>query len=753
MAENDQTVANFEKTIDTGSGPGRITRRTALQVFGATGAVAIAHGAFGPVSPVAAAGAPTVSLAASNARIGTGMPLVGYNLAHYLPGSNTTAWVEYSRINAARFFCSPSGYAQDDTVDPGASVTDVASFDATKALLRANPTSDAYIRWDLLQQRFDNVVAGGTNHYRLSYMLQQVTSLGIAPIAEVYELRWGGPWNTLWQEWQKHYAMTFLMARNFGIVRYQFINEPDDARATLPNLATQDIYIQGLQIASDAIRCAIADVNRLDGTALKPIVIAPILTHSANSKGNYNLDASPGGDQRDDEVGWGQIALQNLRTDYHGDSVDYNIFDVYDTHQYGKAPSFYPYEIETIRSKMRQYTPGGVEIPIMYTEFNRQNTAAFAALPDDLNTPQIFQDIGSTWGDTLGADVEGMIAFKFENTVSTKGVPYKTGFYYVENTGVFNITGTTRAAEANRLFAKGFSGADKDLLRTDVVQGSTGFAGWVAHDRVNRSYHIWLPHASGDAAPYRLRLDLSKLPLNPGVSPGYTIEEVSATHGGDIVKIGSIPPNLVLNLVQPAGSVWLITIPDRRVVTESKVLVSGDATVVGGTSFGVNLGASPTLSVAYDTTGAADPQASYLQFAVPRVELRRSQSATLQLHAQPMSDGTPLTVSVFAVTDDTWTEAGITWLLAPHIDKSSGQPLGVGDTVFPAGKLTVEAAGGWCRLDVTDAVRHASADAIGFIILRTPQFDGDTTDNGRVATFDSLQSIAGASRPRLLLWR
>lgn len=235
-----------------------MTRRVALTTIGVTGAVAAAGSAVGRVDPASAAtplptptgtptpiGTPTatppaapvppaqhVSLSPTNAMIGSGMPLVGYNLAHYLPGSNTTTWLQYSRVNAARFFCSPSGYAKDDTVDPGASVTDVDSFDVAKALLRDDPTSDAYIRWDLIQQRFDTVVAGGTNHYRLTYLLQQVTSLGIDLIAEIYELRWGGSWATLWQEWQKHYAMTFLMARNFGVTRYEFINEPDDYKAT-----------------------------------------------------------------------------------------------------------------------------------------------------------------------------------------------------------------------------------------------------------------------------------------------------------------------------------------------------------------------------------------------------------------------------------------------------------------------------------------------------------------------------------------
>jgi hypothetical protein len=52
-------------------------------------------------------------------------------------------------------------------------------------------------------------------------------------------------------------------------------NEPDHSSA---GGLTQAQYLERLQLSSDAIQCALADVNALDGRSLTPTVLAPVIT-------------------------------------------------------------------------------------------------------------------------------------------------------------------------------------------------------------------------------------------------------------------------------------------------------------------------------------------------------------------------------------------------------------------------------------------------------------------------------------------
>src|SRR5690606_38962630 len=74
---------------------GGITRRKLLVGAAAT-PIVVATGV-----AVADSMAATV-VTPSNTVVGPGLPLFGLNMGHYMPGSNTTAWIRYSRINAAR---------------------------------------------------------------------------------------------------------------------------------------------------------------------------------------------------------------------------------------------------------------------------------------------------------------------------------------------------------------------------------------------------------------------------------------------------------------------------------------------------------------------------------------------------------------------------------------------------------------------------------------------------------------------------
>ena len=50
----------------------------------------------------------TATVTVSNRMLGRTPGLIGYNIGHWLPGSNTADWWQHSGVNAARIFLSPS---------------------------------------------------------------------------------------------------------------------------------------------------------------------------------------------------------------------------------------------------------------------------------------------------------------------------------------------------------------------------------------------------------------------------------------------------------------------------------------------------------------------------------------------------------------------------------------------------------------------------------------------------------------------
>ena len=613
-----------------------------------------------------------------------------------MPGSNTSAWLAYSRVNAARFFASFTEWAPDEAFDDGAGIATVDDFDARRAELRADPEGNAFVRWDLLEDLFEHHTYANTNHYRLDHQVSELRRLGVAPILEAAELGWNRPWPGLWLQWQKHYAFTYHLARHFDVQRYNFVNEPDHPSAA-GDLVDQAVYVRGLQVASDAIRSAIADVNQRYGKRLRAIVQAPVITHASSSSGDDHMDADDDADHRDDTAGWGEVSLRNLRTDYHGNRVDHDLFDVFDTHQYNKQAPTYDYELAMMRAKMAAYTPTGVALPIVYSEFNRRNTGAFETSGDDLETPAIFTDLARIWAAGCAGGAEGMIAFKFQNTMRSNGIPYGTGFYYVADEGLYDIRGATKAAEVNRMFARGFAG-DKELLTVTADDGRTVLA---ARDPADGRTYLWLPHPPGvPAAP--VTLDLRGL---PEVGPGseVLVEEVGPDHSGGVVEWVGVPPSGKLTLRQPADSVWLVTVcaAGRRV----PVFAAADASARRGED---PAGAEAGLGVCLMPDGVPGAQVSYLSFDLrgARPGGRPPRHALLELSGAT-GDGRPLTFMAYALSGTSWSGEDLTWATAPHLDPVHCRPADVGTVVFPAGQLTAPGTPGPIRLGVRQsAVRR-----------------------------------------------
>src|SRR5262245_19319700 len=77
------------------------------------------------------ADAVNILVATTETQVGVTPKYIGYSMGHYLPGSNTSGWVDYSDVNAFRVWLSPGDYEPTDDISPsGDGVTSLASFNA-----------------------------------------------------------------------------------------------------------------------------------------------------------------------------------------------------------------------------------------------------------------------------------------------------------------------------------------------------------------------------------------------------------------------------------------------------------------------------------------------------------------------------------------------------------------------------------------------------------------------------------------------
>src|SRR6185295_614069 len=110
----------------------------------------------------------------------------------------------------------------------------------------------------------------------------------------------------------------FYLGRGFDVQRYQMFNEPDHSSA---GGLTQADYLQRLQLCSDAIQSALADVNSIYGKSLVPKILAPVITTSS-----YNS--------------WGQLVVNSRHTNFLGQlDANFLLLQQYDYHQYNSTPS------------------------------------------------------------------------------------------------------------------------------------------------------------------------------------------------------------------------------------------------------------------------------------------------------------------------------------------------------------------------------------------------------------------------------
>jgi hypothetical protein len=683
----------------------------------------------------------------SNEVAGTTPLHIGYNQGHYFPGSNTSAWVDYSGVNSFRVWAPMNEYEPVDDIAPyGDGVTDLTSFESRKTALRANPLSATYINWTYFTDRFANYIQAGRNKTNLNYALGELKQRNIATMVVLHPNLWtgSGNWQDRWELWQYDYAMAYYLAKTYDIQMYEMFNEPDHG----DNITvSQDTYITMLQFGSDAIRSAIADVNATYGKSLTPQISAPVLTHAQSSTGDYHMVADPDSDTRDDTYGWGQKAMMNIRKDYKGNTVNYDIFNIFGTHKYGSVGNDFYNEINMMNTRMQQFSPTGIALPIYYTEFNRYNTSTFTANPNlNLENAQTAADLGLIYGKSILAGAKGLLAFKFSNTYSDTYGWQGTGFNYVSNTAPYQIGGVKKSAEVVRLAAKGFKDA-RDRYKTISNSAYSDYAAYTSYDPLSGNYYMLAinPNATNN---YDVTFNLNGLGIYTDTV--MSVEEVSQNHTGEVTQLVNMPTSRTFTLTQPKQSVWLITIPKGPVLTENKLTAFEDAQVQGGTAANTNFGSDTVMRVKRDSNATTNNRVSYVKFNTTGINLSGVKRAILRVSGKNAIDSADLSFHVYGLTNDSWSESAITWNNAPNLDPASSQITGVGSSAFPVGHLTVDNIDQIARMDVTEFIKKHPDSAVSFALIRESRFSGDDADDARHALLNTSEASSG--RPYLELW-
>ncbi|HEX6962676.1 MAG TPA: DNRLRE domain-containing protein [Lacipirellula sp.] len=597
--------------------------------------------------------------------VGKTPEIVGYNSGHFMAASNTAAWWRYTEANGARVWSTPSTVeGNDDNSVWGDGVGSEAQFISRRAALRANPTSTTYINWPYLENRYQNVPTSGSNNINLAYAFGELHARGVEPVVEMHRTSERYPfdpagtaagWADRWEQWQHFYAQAFYLAKNFDVRRFQMYNEPNHSS----NDVSQDEYIERLRLASDAVQSAVADVNAVFGKSLDVQMHAPV-----TAGGAAIFNQRPGGDPRDDQVGWGELVIDNLHTNYLGQvDPNFQLIDTYAVQLYNMNGPGFASEIQTVKNLVNAAS-GGAPIRFAITEFGVHTAAVFENTSETMDSPSKFSTLGSILANLANAKVEELYLQKFSLTAddSASGVK-KNGLHYVDNnTAPYDVGGITKGGEVSRLFNKGFAGGH-DLLAKPVVVGTAVNVLHVAasYDLHQRRHSIF--SANTGATAQDLTLDLNRLGIAPGTI--VTVEEVSADRQGEVRQLVEVPASGQLSLNQPRESVFLITAPDEPPAYRVTLAATDDAVVRPRRQANYNFGSEPTLFAENDSTLPESRGVTFLKFDLDGISASSVEQAVLRVSGANAGSADQVIAHVYAISSDAWDESSITWGYGP----------------------------------------------------------------------------------------
>ena len=705
---------------------------------------------------VGLAAAHAATLTVQTSKIGVTPDIIGYNSGHFFTNSNTRDWWRYSGVTGARVFVSPSDIeASDDLAPVGDGVTDQASFVARKTALRSNPLSPAYINWSYFSNRYETVdmgSSGSANHIRVNYCFSEMRKLGIQICVQItgtdsrFPIAGTNDWPNMWEFWQHYYAQAFYLGRVFDVQRYQMYNEPDAVPLTDAD------FLLRLQLASDAIQSAIADMNTIYGKTLTPLILAPVNSGTADS---------------DYTGGLGGLAVANRHVNYLG-VTDTNWFNLqkYDYHQYSGGPSGFRTDLSNLHTLLTINMSPEPRFKSTCSEFNTHTAATFDTLTETLDTPPEYSDFGGICVALLANSCSEFYAFKFSQTVRSGGVypVVKNAMHYVDNSNSpYNIGGINKAGEVFRLFNKAFA-PGRDRINTVKGSGATGFEAHSSFDAAGRRYYAY--SVNDTASGVAINFDLSALPVPVGNR--VLLEEVSETTYGGGKLWASLPAGKIISAgTQSANTVWLLTIPADSQSAEQFLTATDDAPVRDGANKTVNYGSATSMTARNDPANIDNRSVALMKFNVSSVVRTNLQFAILSLYASTVSSNATVQAHCYGLDTNGWSQSTVTWSNAPGLKQNvaAGNTIarqyvsGAGDTTHIVGQLVVNSPSASEKLiDVTDFIRDGTNATVSFLVSQDPRWDvalpslatGDTQPDGvKIVTLEG--AGGGTFGPRLRL--
>lgn len=432
-----------------------------------------------PIKKAVASNAPLkATVKVGTQTVGKTMKFVGYNQGYYFPNSNISGWLEYSNVNSLRVWASLNAFVPERSVQAKAEVNNVDEFDRLKAQLRENPENNRFIKWNELLPLYSKPDSSSTNAMVYNYALSELKRLGIEVILQLGSTDFNDTWHNKWKQWQRYYAIAFYSAKTGNVAMFAMQNEPNHRNSGPMKL---DQWIAGAKIVSDAVHCAVNDVNKLYGKQLQPKFVGPV---TAGNNTEW----------------WSAIAKSN-QIDYHGKTVDKEQVDLFSTHSYNSPAAGYETRIANINKVWADSHPKHTTLPVMYTEIGRWMNAYLIDKEETMDSPSLFTEWAGIYSNNMKNGCYGMWAFKFANTASStypRGI--KSGHHFIWQGKRIVEDAYTNIALRKTVTAS--SGAQQAALVTDGNKDDN--SAWVAGNEKEKWLEIDLGNVTelGSAVVY-----------------------------------------------------------------------------------------------------------------------------------------------------------------------------------------------------------------------------------------------------------
>ena len=685
------------------------------------------------------AAAPAATVTAQSNVLGATPACLAYNSGHFVPDSNARDWWHYSGVTGARVFITASLIEPPSQIPGGSTgITNQSSFLARCAALRANPLASTYVNWSYVTNRYALTLEHGSNTLNVNYacsglrrlairILACITaSAGTFPIADAND--WGGKWGL----WQHFYVQAFYLGREFDVERYQMYNEPN-----LDGLTTAD-FLQRLQLASDAVQSALADVNQLYGKTLAPQMYSPVSAGTAIS--TYSS--------------WGLPLVTSRHLNLLG-QTDPNFWLIrhYDYHEYNSTPANFGANLASLNNSLTSDMSPEPRFPTAISEFNVHTASTFNTMPETLDSPSQYARFGALVANLVNSACDELYCFKFSQTLYSSTVPIKkNGMLFVDNTNApYNIGGITKAGEVWRLFAV-VAAPGGNRLNLTKGSGTSGLDLVAAYNPAAQMYHLFSANDSSDVS-LTLEVGAWNLPAGQRV----LMQEVSESNYGGVSTLATLTNNQIAAGLQGSNTVWMFSFPARALAPVQTVVATEDAMVADGSNRALNYGSNTTCRVRDNSTSSSVRSAAFLKFHLPAMNKADLQFALLTVRASSINGGSPVQAHVYGLTNNAWSQSTITWANAPNLaqnvppgfDYPNNFLLGAGDSASMVGQVVADATAADRTIEVTDFVRNASGDDVSFLLAREVRYYGDVQDDdGMVIVSREGDAVNG---PRLQL--